>query len=106
MQAGGSWLSGVFQRLSQDVTLLMHSFSKRIGFGGFKIDRLVAYRAFDFWLSGERHKAPRTCLWPWTFYNISSLGNTKIQPKPGEVLDYPRPDRRCIGRETGFAWPV
>jgi hypothetical protein len=106
MQADGSWLSGVFQCLSQDVTLLMHSFSKSIGFGGFKIDRLVAYRAFDFWLSGERHKAPRTCLWPWTFYNISSLGNTKIQPKPGEVLDYP-PARSSLHRAgNGLRWPV
>jgi hypothetical protein len=62
MQAGGSWLSGVFQCLSQDVTLIMHSFSTSVGFGGFKIDRLVADRAFDFWLSRERHKAPRNLL--------------------------------------------
>jgi len=34
--------SGVFEHLSVDVALLMHGFSSLVGFGGLKVDRLVA----------------------------------------------------------------
>jgi hypothetical protein len=55
----GNRLSGglgrAFQRMSKNVTLLMHRFSTIIGFAGFKIDRLVAYRAIEFGLLGTRH---------------------------------------------------
>ena len=47
-----SRLSGVFQRLPQNVTFLMHGVTTAIGFGGLKIDRRVTDRATDLWLSG------------------------------------------------------
>lgn len=40
-------LGGVFQRLSQDVTFLMHRIASTIGFAGLKIDRFVTYRAIE-----------------------------------------------------------
>jgi hypothetical protein len=47
----GRWpavgLSGIFQRLSQYVTLLMHHPATTIGFAGLKIDGLVANRTIE-----------------------------------------------------------
>jgi hypothetical protein len=36
-------LSGILQRLPQDVTFLMNRFAMIIGFGGLQINRLVAH---------------------------------------------------------------
>jgi hypothetical protein len=49
-------LSRLFELLPEDVALLMHCFTKLIGFGGFEIDRLVTDYALDFQTRGMSHR--------------------------------------------------
>jgi hypothetical protein len=56
-------LRGLFQRVSEDVAFLMNGLSMSVGLACFKIDGVVADRAFNNWLNRMR------------YWDLSSLGN-------------------------------